>query len=400
MIITHLGAQGDGVAGKYFIPGTAPGDEIMLDAHGSIASITPGPNRAVPPCAHFSDCGGCTLQHVALPAYTAWLEDHILMALRQHDVAPLHIEPAHVSPPATRRRVAMKALRLESGVLLGFNRKAAHVLVDVGTCSVAHPQINQLLVPLRALLAQLLKPKQPVALHITVTDTGLDVLISDYSLSGLPDRQLLSAFAVEQNLARLAVRTSVGMDVIIEQRVPLLHFDDVPVALPLESFSQATLPAETAMIAAVLQSVGKAKTMADLFCGIGTFTLPLARKAQLHAVEAAQAPVLALATAAKQARRKITTEHRDLFRRPMSALELAKFQAVVFDPPRAGAEAQVQQLARSKVPVVVAVSCNPNTFARDAALLCAGGYQLECLWPIGQFLWSTHVELVAQFIRR
>jgi 23S rRNA (uracil1939-C5)-methyltransferase len=400
MIITHLGAHGDGVAGKYFVPGTAPGDEILRDTQGNIASITPGPNRAVPPCAHFGACGGCTLQHVALPAYTAWLGDRILMALRQHDVTPLHVEPAHVSPPASRRRVAMKALRVEGGVLLGFNRKAAHVLVDVGTCSVADPQINQLLVPLRLLLLHLLKPRQPVSLNITVTDTGLDVLIGDYSLSGLADRQLLTAFAVEQNLARLAVRTSVGIDVIVEQRAPRLHFDDVPVALPLESFSQATPQAEAAMIAAVQQSVGKAKHMADLFCGVGTFTLPLARKAQLHAVEAAQAPLLALAAAAKQAKRKVTTEHRDLFRRPLSALELAKYQAVVFDPPRAGAEAQVQQLARSKVPVVVAVSCNPNTFARDAALLCAGGYRLERVWPIGQFLWSTHVELVAQFMLR
>jgi 23S rRNA (uracil1939-C5)-methyltransferase len=400
MIITHLGAQGDGVAGKIFVPGTAPGDEILLDAQGTIASILPGPNRTAPPCAHFGDCGGCTLQHVALPAYTQWLADRILMALAQHDVAPQHVEPAHVSPPLARRRVAMKALRVEQGVVLGFNRKAAHVLVDVGTCSVADPQINQLLAPLRAMLLRLLKPKQPVSLHITASDIGLDVLLGDYSLSGLPDRQLLTAFALEQNLARLAVRTPVGIDVIIEQRAPLLHFDDVAVALPLESFTQATPQAETAMITAVQQSVGKAKHIADLFCGIGTFTLPLARKVQVHGVEAAQAPLLTLAAAAKKAKRKITTEHRDLFRRPLSALELAPYQAVVFDPPRAGAEAQAQQLARSKVPVVVAVSCNPNTFARDAALLCAGGYQLERLWPIGQFLWSTHVELVAKFTRR
>jgi 23S rRNA (uracil1939-C5)-methyltransferase len=400
MMITHLGAQGDGVAGKIFVPGGAPGDEILLDAQGNIASIIPGPNRAVPPCAHFGDCGGCTLQHVALPAYTQWLGNRILMALAQHDVIPLNVEPAHVSPPLARRRVAMKALRVEQGVILGFNRKAAHVLVDIGTCCVADPQINQLLAPLRAMLLRLLKPKQPASLHITVSDTGLDVLIGDYSLSGLPDRQVLIAFALEQNLARLAVRTPVGIDVIVEQRAPLLHFDDVPVALPLESFTQATPQAEAAMIAAVLQSVGKAKHVADLFCGIGTFTLPLARKAQVYGVEAAQAPLLALAAAAKQAKRKITTAHRDLFRRPLSALELAPYQAVVFDPPRAGAEAQVRQLARSKVPVVVTVSCNPNTFARDAALLCAGGYQLERLWPIGQFLWSTHVELVAQFTRR
>ncbi len=399
MIVTHLGAQGDGVAGKYFVPGTAPGDEIIVDTAGIIASIIPGPNRAAPSCVHFGDCGGCTLQHVAQPAYTQWISDRILMALGQHDVVPAHIEPAHVSPPGTRRRVAMKALRVETGVLLGFNRKGAHVLVDVRDCSIADPRITALLDPLRAMLRRLLKPKQPVALHITVADNGVDLLIGDLTVSGLHDRQLLIDFALAQNLARLSVRTSVGVDVIIEKRAPLLHFDGVAVELPLESFSQATPQAEAAMIAAVQQAVGKAKVVADLFCGIGTFALPLSRRAKVHGVEAAQAPLIALGVAARQAQRPITTEHRDLFRRPLVVTELAKFQAAVFDPPRAGAEAQVQQLAKSKVPLVVAVSCNPNTFARDAALLCAGGYRLERLWPIGQFLWSTHVELVAQFKR-
>jgi 23S rRNA (uracil1939-C5)-methyltransferase len=399
MIVTHLGAQGDGVAGKYFVPGTAPGDEIIVDNTGIVAEIIPGPNRAAPPCGHFGDCGGCTLQHVALPAYTQWITDRILMALGQHDVVPVHIEPAHVSPPGTRRRVAMKALRVESGVLLGFNRKGAHVLVDVHSCSIADPRITALLDPLRAMLSQLLGPKQPVALHITLTDTGIDLLIGDYSASGLQDRQRLTDFARDQKLARLSLRTSVGVDVIVEQSAPLLHFDDVAVALPLESFTQATPEAEAAMITAVQQSIGKAKVIADLFCGVGTFALSLSRRAKVHGVEAAQAPLIALGAAARQAQHSVTTEHRDLFRRPLTALELAKFQAVVFDPPRAGAEAQVQQLAKSKVPVVVAVSCNPNTFARDAAILCASGYTLERLWPVGQFLWSLHVELVAQFRR-
>jgi 23S rRNA (uracil1939-C5)-methyltransferase len=400
MIVTHLGAQGDGVAGKYFVPGTAPGDKIIVDTAGIIASIIPGPNRAAPPCVHFGDCGGCTLQHVALPTYTRWISDRILMALSQHDVVPTHVEPAHVSPPGTRRRVAMKALRVETGVLLGFNRKGAHVLVDVRECSIADPRITALLDPLRAMLRRLLKPKQPVALHITVADNGVDLLIGDLTMSGLHDRQLLIDFALAQNLARLSVRTSVGVDVVVEHSAPLLHCDDVAVSLPLASFTQATPQAEAAMITAVQQSIGKAKVVADLFCGVGTFALPLSRRAKVHGVEAAQAPLIALGAAARQAQRSVTTEHRDLFRRPLTALELAKYQAVVFDPPRAGAEAQAQQLAKSKVPVVVAVSCNPNTFARDAALLRAGGYTLERLWPIGQFLWSTHVELVAQFMRR
>jgi 23S rRNA (uracil1939-C5)-methyltransferase len=400
MQVTHLGAQGDGVAGKYFVPGTAPGDKILLDTEGKITGIIAGPNRATPACAHFGDCGGCALQHVTMPIYTQWITDRILMALGQHDVVPAHIEAAHVSPPASRRRVVMKALRTEAAVVLGFNRKAAHILVDIKDCVIADPHIIALLSPLRLLLAQLLKANQPVTLHMTVTDSGVDLLIADMSASGLKNRQILTDFAVAQNLARLSLRTSVGVDVIVERHAPSLLFDSVAVTLPVENFTQATPQAEAAMIAAVLQSVSKAKRVADLFCGIGTFSLPLSRSARVHAVEAAQAPLKALELAARQAQRALVTEHRDLFRRPLMSLELAKYDAVIFDPPRAGAEAQAQQLAKSKVPIVVAVSCNPNTFARDAAILVAGGYRLERLWPIGQFLWSTHVELVAQFKRR
>jgi 23S rRNA (uracil1939-C5)-methyltransferase len=397
MMITHLGAQGDGVAGRHFVRGTAPGDMIAFDEAGAVMDIIPGANRAVPLCAHFGDCGGCTLQHVAAPVYAQWISDRILMALGQHDVTAHQIELPHVSPASSRRRVVLKALRTETGVILGFNRKAAHVLVDVEACSIADPHINALLAPLRALFRTVLKAQQAVAVHITLADNGLDVMIADLAAEGLKKRQRLSDFALAQNLARLSVRTSLGVDVIAEPRAPLLHFDGYALALPVECFTQATPQAEAAMIAAVTDAVGKAKTVADLFCGIGTFSLPLSRSRKVHGVEAAQAPLLALKRAAQK---NITTEHRDLFRRPLTATELNAFDAVVFDPPRAGAEAQAQQLALSKVKTVVALSCNPNTFARDAALLQVGGYKLQRLWPIGQFLWSTHVELVAQFTRR
>ncbi len=399
MIVTHLGAQGDGVAGRLFVPGAAPGDRLVLDAQGKVSDIVVGPNRARAPCAHFGECGGCTLQHVAMPAYGQWLSDRILMALKQHDVLPQHVEVPHISPPGARRRVVLKALRTQHAVLLGFNRKAQHVLVDVQTCVVADPQITALMPALRQLLAAVLKSKQAATVHITVASNGLDVMISDLSADGLAGRQRLTDFAMAQDLARLSLRGTMGVDVIVERRAPQLCFDDVPVTLPVESFSQATPQAEAAMIAAVLQSVGNAKSVADLFCGLGTFALPLSRTARVHAVEAALAPLKALEQASRAASRLITIEHRDLFRRALMPADLNGFQAVVFDPPRAGAEAQAQALAKSKVATVVAVSCNPNTFARDAAILCAGGYKLERLWPIGQFLWSTHVELVARFIR-
>jgi 23S rRNA (uracil1939-C5)-methyltransferase len=399
MIVTHLGAQGDGVAGSLFVPGAAPGDELVLDAHGKVASMVAGPNRTTPPCAHFGDCGGCTLQHIALPVYAQWLSDRILMALRQHDVTVLHIEAPHVSPPRSRRRVVMKALRSDDGVVLGFNRKAQHVLVNIADCVVADARITALMPPLRTLLAKILKPKQAAAVHITASDNGLDVMLADLSASGLKVQQALTDFAHSHDIARLSLRGPMGVDVIAQLRAPMLRLADVEVALPVDSFTQATPQAEAAMIAAVRHAVGNAKNVADLFCGIGTFALPLAQTTRVHGVEASLAPLKALEHAARAAQRQVHTEHRDLFRRPLMASELNNYQAVVFDPPRAGAEAQVQQLAKSKVKHVVAVSCNPNTFARDAAIVCAGGYRLERLWPIGQFLWSTHVELVAQFVR-
>jgi 23S rRNA (uracil1939-C5)-methyltransferase len=400
MIVTHFGAQGDGVAGTLFVPGAAPGDTLVLGTDGKVATIIAGPNHTVPLCAHFGDCGGCTLQHVAMPAYAQWLSDRILMALRQHDVTPQHIEPPHVSPPRSRRRVVLKALRSDSGVVLGFNRKAQHVLVDITDCVVIDARITVLMPPLRVLLAKILKPGQAATVHITVADNGLDVMLADLSASGLKVQQALSDFAKAHDIARLSLRGPVGVDVIAQLRAPMLQLGGVDVALPVDSFTQATPQAEAAMIAAVLHATHKAKSIADLFCGIGTFALPLLQNARVHAVEASLAPLKALEHAARASQRQVTTEHRDLYRRPLMATELGKFQAVVFDPPRSGADAQVVQLAKSKVACVVAVSCNPNTFARDAATLCAGGYKLERLWPIGQFLWSTHVELVAQFVRR
>jgi 23S rRNA (uracil1939-C5)-methyltransferase len=399
MIITHLGAQGDGVAGSMFVPGTAPGDEIMLDDSGKVAGIIPGPNRAEPPCAHFGDCGGCTLQHVAVPAYAEWLSARILMALRQHDVVPGYVHAPHVSPAGARRRVALKALRTASAVILGFNRKSAYILVDIDGCAVADQRITLLFTPLRILLGDMLKPNQPATVHITWSDTGADVLIGGLDIAHAAQRQTLVAFALTHNLARLSLRTAVGVDVILEPRAPTLRLDDVDVILPVDSFTQATPQAESAMISAAQVAIGKAAMVADLFCGIGTFALPLSRLGKVHGVEASQSAVQALERAARENKRRITTEHRDLYRRPLLAMELNKFDAVVFDPPRAGAEAQCKALAKSNVKTIVAVSCNPNTFARDAALLTAGGYKLEQLWPIGQFLWSTHVELVAKFTK-
>jgi 23S rRNA (uracil1939-C5)-methyltransferase len=399
LTVSHLGARGDGVAGDHYVPGALPGDAVELDAQGKAFVTVKGPHHVSPPCAHFGDCGGCLLQHADAALYADWISRRILMPLGEPALVPERITPAHVSPMRSRRRVVMKALRTAQGLVLGFNREASHQLVDVQDCVIANDAINALLLPLRSLLIGWLKPGSAVTLHMTQCDNGIDLMIAGVTPPDLARRETLTAFANQQDVARLSVRTSVDCDIIVERRAPALRFGGVPVLLPVESFSQATPDGEAAMIAAVMESIGTARKLADLFSGIGTFSLPLSTRATVHAVEGSRSAVQALKRAADSAGRPLSTEHRDLFRRPLMASELNRFEAVVFDPPRAGAPAQCAELAKSKVPRVIAVSCNPNTFARDAQLLAQGGYRIETLWPIGQFLWSTHVELVALFRR-
>lgn len=412
LAVTHLGAQGDGVAPHpgaqnssasrpVYVPGGVPGDTVVVDEKGKIVDLVPGPNRAAPPCRHFGECGGCTLQHVAPALYHGWLTDRILMALQQHDIVvpPENIAAPHVSPPNTRRRATFRAVRRGKAVELGFNVERAHRLVDLAECHILHPDLFHLLAPLRALLARELTDGHAASVQVTLTDTGVDLTLGGLKRKGLAQDETLTRFAEETDLARLSIDTGVGVDVIIERRPPIIRFGGVPVRLPVGAFLQATSDGEAALQAAVLDSVGKAKTVADLFAGLGTFALLLSKTAKVLASDAGKVSLDSLQRAANEAMRPVKIEHRDLFRRPYTALELKKFDAVVIDPPRAGATAQCMEIAKSSVPVVVAVSCNPNTFARDARLLLDGGYRLERLWPVGQFLWSAHVELVARFTR-
>lgn len=404
VVVQYIGAQGDGVAprppGKpLFVKGAAPGDIARLDDTGLVAELVPGPNRAEPVCRHFGVCGGCTLQHVAEPAYRAWLADRILMALAQHEVTPAQVEPVHLSPPGSRRRASLRAVRRGRRVEIGFNIERTHRLVDLVECPVLHPALLAALTPLRDFLRTLLADGHAATVQLTLTDAGLDVTLAGLKVRGFEQEEACAAFAEAADLARLSIEGASGLDVMLERRPPTLRFGGVPVRLPYNVFLQATADGEAALVDAVLEAVGAAAQVADLFAGVGTFALPLSRTARVLAADAAQPAMQALDRAAREAGRPVTVAHRDLFRRPMTPAELKDMQAVVFDPPRAGAEAQVEMLAQSDVPVVVAVSCNPNTFARDARLLADGGYRLERLWPVGQFLWSTHVELVARFAR-
>lgn len=396
--VIRLAARGDGVtSGGRYVSGVAPGDIVRFD--GDLPVIEPGPHHQTPPCRHFPECGGCQLQQVDDAAYADWMTARILYSLETQGVVPGTVEPAHLSPPRSRRRASLRAVRRGRRIDIGFNAEASHRIVDMQECHILHPALFALVAPLRELLGPLIGDGQGGGVTMTLSDGGIDLLLSNIEARSFASLERLTGFAAEWRLARLAVETSAGIDVIAQADEPFIRFDGVPVILPPAAFLQATADGEAALQAAVLAATRGATACADLFCGAGTFAFPLSRAARVHAADAAGPAVQSLGVAARAAGRAVTVEHRDLFRRPLRADELKRFDAVVIDPPRAGAKEQMAELARSVVPVIAAVSCNPNTFARDAALLVAGGYRLARLWPVGQFRWSTHVELVGHFVR-
>ena len=377
--IVRLAARGEGVtAGGGFVPLTAPGDTV--DAAGA---VTAGPHHATAPCRHFPDCGGCQLQHVDDAAYADYLEDRIGAALAAQGVAVPEIRAPHLSPPKSRRRAALKAV----GGSLGFNAPASHRLVDLRECHVLRPELFALVAPLRRLL------NRRASVVMTLADQGVDLLLEGVAADGLEAAEAMTAFARDNALARLALDDGDGPQTLWEPEPVTVTLSGVPVALPHGAFLQATAEGEAALVAAVREAVAGAGTFADLFAGLGTFALALGGK--IYAAEGARDAALALTAAG----RGLFFEHRDLYRRPLDSAELDRFEAVVLDPPRVGAREQVAALAASEVPRIAYVSCNPATFARDAATLTTGGYRLLWVQPVGQFRWSTHVELAACFSR-
>jgi 23S rRNA (uracil1939-C5)-methyltransferase len=391
--VVHLGSRGDGITPDgQFVPGAVPGDRLLADG-----TVQPGPDRVAPACRHFGVCGGCQLQHASEALLRAFASERCLKPLAAVGITPEEVQPVHLSPPGTRRRATLRAARKGNGLALGFSRQGAHELVDLGECPVMHPRLFALGDPLRGLLARILPARGAVSIGLTLADQGIDMQLAELAAGTLADRERLIGFAEAQELARLTRTDPSGLDTLWAPEQPTVTLGGVAVPLPPGGFLQATADGEAALVAAVTAACAGARRIADLFAGLGTFALPLSAFARLHAVEGSGPAIGALGRAARAAGRPVATEHRDLFRRPLTAEELARFDAVVFDPPRAGAMAQSAALAASQVPVIVAVSCNPATFARDAERLAAGGYRLDRLWPVAQFRWSTHVELVAEF---
>lgn len=404
LLITRLGAQGDGVAeieaGSVFVPFTLPGERVVTDFDGArghlVHVVEPSAARAEPICPHFGTCGGCSVQHMSSQAYRTWKRELVASTFgaRGLDVDVDEL----IEPGGKRRRAVLSAKRTESGVTIGFHEAASHALVAVTKCPVLEPKIVAALSPLGALIAPLISKRGEVRLIVTSTKSGLDVQLTGIERRLRPDvRSRIASGATDLKLARFTVDN----DVVVETLPPFLSFGAADVVLPPDIFVQAVAEAEGEIARRVVVAVGKVKMAADLFCGIGAFTFPLAACAKVSAFDGDKSAVEALRTAVKKASglKPITAHVRDLFREPLSALELNEHDAIVFDPPRAGAEAQSQRLAKSRVKTVVAVSCNPATLARDARHLVDGGYRIESVTPVDQFVYSAHVEVVAVFRR-
>ncbi|HEY0270923.1 MAG TPA: class I SAM-dependent RNA methyltransferase [Sphingomonas sp.] len=392
--ILRLAARGDGMTGDgRAVPLAAPGD--LVDEFGA---ITPGPHHQTPPCRHFPTCGGCTLQHVDDDAYAAYLVDRIAGALAAQGLSAAIADP-HLSPPRTRRRASLRAERQGKRVLLGFNEGASRSIVDLAECWVMLPELFALLAPLRTLLATLLRDRRTAGVELALADQGIDLLLTGIDPEGLAAVEAITAFARDRKLARLSIDGGLGPEARYEPEPATVTLGGVAVGLPAGGFLQATADGEAALFDAVRDGVGEAGTIADLFAGLGTFALPLSARARVLAAEGARDAILSLKGAAAMAGRRIVADHRDLFRRPYSAAELSRFDAVVLDPPRAGAKEQAAELARATCRRIAYVSCNPATFARDARTLYEGGWRIDWIRPVGQFRWSTHVELAAAFAR-
>jgi 23S rRNA (uracil1939-C5)-methyltransferase len=402
-----MGGEGDGIAaGPVFAPFTLPGERVRVSGAGErrelLEVLEASPDRVTPPCPHFGVCGGCALQHWDHAPYLAWKLERLRATLARERLEAEFLAP-FAARPATRRRVALHARRgSRDSARLGYKARKSWDLVDISVCPISEPGLQAAIPALKRLAAPLFEhPKSAPTLHVTLTATGIDIDISGVErksggLSG--DRRMqLAERAAEADFARVTI----DGEVAYMARQPQVQLGAATVSLPAGAFLQATLDAETAMTAFVGEAAAGAQRIADLYCGVGTFTFRLAEIGQVHAADSAVGAVQALRSALASAPglKGVTAEARDLVRRPVLAEELKKTDVAVFDPPRAGATEQAAELARSAVARVIGVSCNPATFTRDARTLVDAGFRLERVLPVDQFLWSPHIELVGVFSR-
>lgn len=393
--IIRLAAKGDGLCadGRY-VAGAAPGDLLREDG-----SIERGAHYAAPACRHFGTCGGCSLQHVADGALADFLRDRVVHAAAGQGLVAQTMAPTHLSPPQTRRRASLHGARVGGGMALGFRQEGSHKIVDLHECPVLVPELAALIGPLRKLLARR-DGRLAVDIDLALADQGADVSIKGLSVEGLAQTEAMLDFAREQGLARLSLDQGFGPESLWEPDGVTITLGGVAVPLPPGAFLQATADGEAALAAAAVEWLAGASPVVDLFSGLGTFAFALAKAGgKVLAVEADRAAHLACKLAAGRSGLVVHAQHRDLFRNPLLPDELNRFGAALLDPPRAGAREQVGRIAQSSLKRVVYISCNPSSWARDAATLAGAGFVLRELRAVGQFRWTTHVELASYFTR-
>lgn len=406
--IARLGRRGDGVAdtpaGPVYVPYALPGETVEVeswDGHPDRRRLvrveTPSHERIAPICPHFGVCGGCAVQHWTWDRYRAWKRDLLVESLAQAGIAT-EVDDIVDAHGEGRRRVVLHARRGPHDVLdVGFAALHAHHIVPIDRCPVTAPGLSGAIEAAWAIAEVLQGTGKPLDIQVTATGAGLDIDVRGSGPLTAQSSLALARVAAAHKLARL---TRHG-DLVFQHANPTVPMGRAAVALPPGAFLQATAEGEAQLAHLVARHVGDAKSVVDLFAGVGPFTLRLAERARVTAADSDGPAIDALKQAAANASglKPIAAERRDLFRRPFAPSELARTEAVVFDPPRQGAQAQARDLAASKVPVVVAVSCNPATFARDAKILIDGGYRLAEVTPVDQFRYAYHVEIVAKFVR-
>jgi 23S rRNA (uracil1939-C5)-methyltransferase len=394
VLIDSIGQHGDGIAEvggeRVFVPFTLPGERVEISREGErgtlLRILAPSAERAEPACPYFGACGGCSLQHMNRATYAEFKRGLVVTSLAHAGVA-VEVAPLVDATGAGRRRATLHVRKAGAG----YMRARSHEVLDIDACPILVPTLSRL-------GAKIARALQLIAgdcdASFTLTDTGIDLSVkSERKLKPV----VLSEFARTRRLARLTFNG----DPVFMAQPPAIRMGKAMVEIPPAGFLQATAAAEETLARLVVEGVGKVKSVADLFSGVGPFALRLAEGARVHAADSDRPGIAALVKAFNhvQGLKPVDARVRDLFRDPLAPIELNPFDAVVFDPPRAGAEAQARELARSKVKTVVAVSCEPKTFARDAAILIGGGYRLESVTPVDQFAWSTHVEVVGVFRR-
>lgn len=392
--IVRVAAKGDGVAasGRH-VALAAPGDFVGADG-----AVQPGPHHATPPCRHFGVCGGCQLQHLDEATLAGFVRDRVVLAAETQGLESDVIAPVHLSPPRSRRRATLHAVNGGGRPLIGFREAQSHRVVDIRECDVLARELFALVEPLRRMLGKR-RGKYALAIDLALVDQGVDCAIHGLELDGLEQTEALLDFCREQSLARLVLDQGFGPEALWEPEPVTVTLSGVVVPYPSGAFLQATRDGEAALAGAAVEWLAGASKVVDLFSGLGTFAFALADDATVLATEAARNAHLACKAAAARVGLAVEANHRDLFRNPLRAEELRGFAGVVLDPPRAGAREQVGQIAESGVERVVYISCNPSSWARDGAMLKQAEYHLAELRPIGQFRWSTHVEMASLFVR-